>query len=45
MVQSEDRFTEVKDALKHLRKVDIDKLISSVRAGFTPLSSPLLSVA
>ena len=31
LVQSEDRFTEVKDALKQLCKVDLDKLISSVR--------------
>ncbi|KAI0307402.1 muts domain V-domain-containing protein [Multifurca ochricompacta] len=32
LVQSEDRFTEVKDAFKHLCKVDIDKLISSLAA-------------
>ena len=31
LVQSEDRFMEVKDALKQLCKVDLDKLISSVR--------------
>jgi DNA mismatch repair protein MSH4 len=31
LVRSEDRFTEVKDALKQLCKVDLDKLISSVR--------------
>ncbi|KAH9994503.1 muts domain V-domain-containing protein [Russula vinacea] len=30
LVQSEDRFTEVKDALRHLCKVDLDKLISSL---------------
>lgn len=31
LVQSEDRYTDVKDALKQLCKVDLDKLISSVR--------------
>ncbi|KAI9510622.1 muts domain V-domain-containing protein [Russula earlei] len=35
LVQSEDRFTEVKDALKHLCKVDIDKLISSLASNET----------
>ena len=36
LVQSEDRFTEVKDALKQLCKVDLDKLISSVRVRIKP---------
>ncbi|KAI0245681.1 muts domain V-domain-containing protein [Lactifluus subvellereus] len=35
LVQSEDRFTEVKDALKHLCKVDIDKLITSLASNET----------
>lgn len=39
LVQSEDRFMEVKDALKHLCKVDLDKLISSVRVQIKPQSS------
>lgn len=30
LVQTEDRFNEVKDALKTLNKMDFDKLISSV---------------
>lgn len=30
LVQNEDRFTEVKNALKMLNKLDLDKLISSV---------------
>jgi DNA mismatch repair protein MSH4 len=38
LVQSEDRFTEVKDALKQLCKVDLDKLISSVRVCIKPYS-------
>ena len=38
LVQSEDRFTEVKDALKQLCKVDLDKLISSVRIRIEPHS-------
>lgn len=40
LVQSEDRFTEVKDALKQLCKVDLDKLISSVRNHIKPHSEP-----
>lgn len=44
LVQSEDRFTEVKDALRHLCKVDLDKLISSVRVRIEPhLSSSMLT--
>ncbi len=39
LVQSEDRFTEVKDALKHLCKVDLDKLVSSVRVRIKHYSS------
>ena len=31
LVQTEERFHEVKDALKTLNKLDFDKLISSVR--------------
>ena len=31
LVQSEDRFTDVKDALKTLNKMDFDKLVASVR--------------
>lgn len=31
-VQSEDKFTEVRDGLKTLNKMDFDKLIASVRA-------------
>ena len=31
LVQTEDRFNEVKDALKGLNKQDFDKLIASVR--------------
>lgn len=38
LVQSEDRFTEVKDALKQLCKIDLDKLISSVRVRIKPHS-------
>ena len=38
LVQSEDRFTEVKDALKQLCKVDLDKLISSVCVYIKPHS-------
>ncbi|OJA13483.1 hypothetical protein AZE42_04411 [Rhizopogon vesiculosus] len=33
LIQSEDKFTEIKDALKALNKMDFDKLISSL--GFT----------
>lgn len=32
LIQSEDKFTEIKDALKALNKMDFDKLISSVSA-------------
>ncbi|KAI0028854.1 muts domain V-domain-containing protein [Vararia minispora EC-137] len=32
LVQSEDRFTAVKDALRHLSKIDFDKLVSSLAA-------------
>lgn len=32
LVQNEDRFSEIRDALKHLNKLDFDKLISSVRS-------------
>ncbi|KAI0271729.1 muts domain V-domain-containing protein [Gloeopeniophorella convolvens] len=35
LVQTEDRFTEVKDALKHLSKVDLDKLICSLASNET----------
>ncbi|KAH9982044.1 muts domain V-domain-containing protein [Lactifluus volemus] len=35
LIQSEDRFTEVKDALRHLCKVDVDKLISSLASSET----------
>ncbi|KAI0005291.1 muts domain V-domain-containing protein [Russula compacta] len=35
LVQSEDRFTDVKDALGHLCKVDLDKLISSLASNET----------
>lgn len=31
LVQTEDRFHEVKDALKTLNNLDFDKLISAVR--------------
>lgn len=44
LVQSEDRFTEIKDALRHLRKVDFDKLISSVRVCTKPRSYMLTIV-
>lgn len=44
LVQSEDRFTEVKDALRLLCKVDLDKLISSVCARIKPSSSMLTTV-
>ncbi|KAF8555921.1 hypothetical protein OG21DRAFT_1460258, partial [Imleria badia] len=30
LVQNEDRFSEIRDALKHLNKLDLDKLISSL---------------
>jgi|SRR5882762_8644872 len=40
LVQSEDRFTDVKDALKNLNKMDFDKLVASVR-----ISSKLLSAS
>lgn len=30
LVQTEDRFTEIKDALKTLNKMDFDKLVASV---------------
>jgi hypothetical protein len=30
LVQSEDRFTDVKDALKTLNRMDFDKLVASV---------------
>ena len=39
LVHSEDRFTEIKDALKHICKVDLDKLISSVRDRINRVSS------
>ncbi|KAH9045814.1 muts domain V-domain-containing protein [Lactarius hengduanensis] len=35
LVRCEDRFTEVKDALKHLCKVDLDKLISALASNQT----------
>ncbi|KAH9036606.1 muts domain V-domain-containing protein [Lactarius pseudohatsudake] len=35
LVRCEDRFTEVKDALKHLCKVDLDKLISALASNET----------
>ncbi|KAI9437019.1 muts domain V-domain-containing protein [Lactarius indigo] len=35
LVRCEDRFTEVKDALKHLCKVDLDKLISVLASNET----------
>lgn len=31
LIQTEDRFNEVKNAMKPLSKLDLDKLISSVR--------------
>jgi hypothetical protein len=38
LVQSEDKFTKIKDALKPLCKVDLDKLISAVRFRIEPHS-------
>ncbi|KII94447.1 hypothetical protein PLICRDRAFT_428887 [Plicaturopsis crispa FD-325 SS-3] len=35
LVQSEDRFTEVRDALKTMNKLDFDKLIASLAASET----------
>jgi hypothetical protein len=35
LVRCEDRFMEVEDALKHLCKADIDKLILAVRTTFS----------
>ncbi|THH14058.1 hypothetical protein EW146_g6239 [Bondarzewia mesenterica] len=35
LIQSEERFTEIKDALKQMNKMDFDKLISSLAASET----------
>ena len=34
LIQSEERFTDIKDAMKALNKMDFDKLISAVRICF-----------
>ena len=38
LVQTEERFTDIKDALKPLNKMDFDKLISAVRCRILVLS-------
>ena len=43
LVQTEERYHEVKDALKTLNKLDFDKLLSSVRRNM--IWEPLLKLA